>query len=258
MTSADTAGRGEDEGVAGRGTPVVMVHGFLGGAEQWSGQIAALSDRFDVIALDLPGFAKAAGQSAPEAIEAFADHMISALDAMNVGPFVLLGHSMGGMIAQEMAHRNPGRVERLVLYGTGPLGRMPDRFEPLEVSLERLERDGVEGMARRIVATWFVQGECHAGFAVLNRIAGQASAAAARAALLAMAAWDGRSHLRSIDIPTRIIWGDEDRSYRWPQVETLWSSLPQVSLAVVPGASHAAHLEKPVIFDAVLRDFLET
>jgi len=160
------------------------------------------------------------------------------------------------MIAQEIARQHPQQVERLVLYGTGPLGSMPDRFEPLEVSLERLDREGVAETARRITATWFVDGTSHPGHAEINEIAAMADPVAARAALLAMAAWDGRPHMTALEMPTLILWGDRDRSYRWPQVEALWRHLPNVSLAVIPGASHAAHAEKPKIFIEILRDFL--
>jgi pimeloyl-ACP methyl ester carboxylesterase len=71
-----------------------------------------------------------------------------------------------------------------------------------------------------------------------------------------MAAWDGRAQLPTLTMPSLIIWGEEDRSYRWAQVEYLWSHLPGASLAVIPGASHAAHVEKPEIFRLILEDFL--
>jgi pimeloyl-ACP methyl ester carboxylesterase len=258
MSRVATPGRTTgDPGPAGV-TPLVLVHGYLGGAEQWSGLVDVLDEEFPVIAIDLPGFARAAQARAPSTIGEFAEEVIAELDGMPVERFVLLGHSMGGMIAQEIAHRLPGRVERLVLYGTGPLGRMPDRFEPLEVSLARLDRDGVESTARRIAATWFVHGERHPGFELVSRIAAMAGAAAARSALHAMAAWDGRAYLPALTMPSLIIWGDEDRSYRWHQVEALWSGLANGSLAVIPGASHAVHLEKPAIVAAILKDYLSS
>ena len=81
---------------------------------------------------------------------------------------------MGGMIAQEVARKIPQRLDRLVLYGTGPLGSMPERFEPLDVSLDRLQQDGVAKTARRIAATWLLHGDAHPGFEALSRIGAQA------------------------------------------------------------------------------------
>ncbi len=235
---------------------LVFVHGFLGGSEQWQSEIAAFSDRFDVVAPDLPGFAGAADRTAPDTIGGFAEAVLADLDRRGVERFVLLGHSMGGMIAQEIAARAPERVERLVLYGTGPLGRMPERFDPLEQSLDRLSRDGMEATVGRIAATWLLHGEADPAFPLLCEIGTRASVAAAQAALLAMAAWDGRDALSRLTMPTLIIWGDHDRSYRWPQVESLWTGLPDAALAVVPGAAHAVHLEKPRLFQALLDDYL--
>jgi pimeloyl-ACP methyl ester carboxylesterase len=59
-------------------------------------------------------------------------------------------------------------------------------------------------------------------------------------------------------MPCRIIWGDADRSYRWPQVAALWQGIAGAELGVIPAASHAAHLEKPELFAALLRDFLSS
>jgi pimeloyl-ACP methyl ester carboxylesterase len=237
--------------------PFVLVHGFLGGAVQWKAEIAAFEDQHEVIALDLPGFADAAGQPPCQSIAAFAKSIVDRLDARGIDRFHLLGHSMGGMIVQEIASTFPDRVARLVLYGTGPLGRMPNRFEPLEVSLERLRNDGVAKSVERIIATWFVEGSNAEGFGQLTAIGAMADTAAAEAALLAMADWDGRPNLHRITMPTLILWGDTDRSYRWPQIETLWRELPEAYLAVLPKASHAAHLEKPALFHAVIQDFLQ-
>lgn len=237
--------------------PLVLVHGFLGGASQWQVEIEAFEGKRPVIAFDLPGFALAAGQERCTSIGAFAEAVIDRINEMRIERFALLGHSMGGMIVQEIASRWPERVEKLILYGTGPLGRMPNRFEPLEVSLEKLRSEGVARSAERIIATWFVEGSEAAGYDQLSAIGAMADLAAAEAAILAMADWDGRPNLGHLTMPCLIVWGDSDRSYRWPQIETLWNELPTASLAVLPAASHAAHLEKPDVFKVVVHDFLE-
>jgi pimeloyl-ACP methyl ester carboxylesterase len=236
--------------------PLVLVHGYLGGSAQWAGLEAGLAGRFRTVALDLPGFGRASDHAAPTTIGGFAEAVIADLDARGIDRFNLVGHSMGGMIVQEVARRITPRIGRLVLYGTGPLGSMPDRFEPIGVSLDRLRRDGVAPTARRIAATWFLHGETHPAFEALAEIGAQADPWAAEAALGAMADWDGRAGLASLAMPSLVVWGDRDRSYRWPQVEHLWTHLPAASLAVIPGASHAANVEKPEIFQLILEDFL--
>jgi len=241
---------------AGQGSALVLVHGYLGGSAQWEAEIAHFSDRFDVIAPDLPGFGDATARPGCARIADMAGAVTGLLDQLGIDRFILLGHSMGGMIAQQIAASQSHRVEKLILYGTGPLGLMPDRFEPIGLSRERLERDGIDATIRRIAGTWFCKGESAPGFAQVAGIGARASAAAARAALDAMAAWDGRSALPGLAMPTLVIWGHDDQSYRWPQVESLWRGLPNATLSVIPGAAHAAHLEKPRLFHAVLDDFL--
>lgn len=241
---------------AGQGIPLVLVHGYLGGSAQWQSEIDHFRDRFDVIAPDLPGFGDASGEAGCDRIGDMADRVIGLLDQLGIDAFILLGHSMGGMIAQEMAARAAPRISKLILYGTGPLGLMPDRFEPIKLSRERLDKDGVEKTIDRIGATWFRHGSASAGFPLIAQIGAQANRQAALAALDAMADWDGRPALGTLNMPTLVVWGHEDQSYRWPQVETLWKGLPNATLSVIPGASHAAHLEKPRIFRAILEDFL--
>ena len=241
---------------AGSGPALVLVHGYLGGAEQWVNEIAHFADRYDVIAPNLPGFGAAAERSGSTSIVGMARAILERIETLGIGRFTLLGHSMGGMIVQEMARMRPERVTRLVLYGTGPLGLMPDRFEPIATSMERLEADGVEASIRRIGATWFKTPETAEGYPLVCKIGARANPQAAAHALCAMADWDGREALSTLTMPTLVIWGDTDRSYRWPQVEALWKSLPDARLSVIPGTAHAAHLEKPVLFHALIDDFL--
>lgn len=235
---------------------MVLVHGYLGGSEQWAAEMEQFSDRFHVIAPNLPGFGSAAGEESFARIEDMAAHIVALLDGLGVKEFILLGHSMGGMIAQTIAAMVGRRVRKLILYGTGPLGVMPDRFEPIEKSRERLDREGVQETIEKIGSTWFFHGSQAPGFELVRRIGATANPDAARSALDAMSVWDGRPALKSMEMPTLIVWGDHDRSYRWPQIETLWKTLPDALLSVIPGAAHAAHLEKPKLFHAILEDFL--
>lgn len=255
-TDALTSRRGLTYRRAGSGTPLVLVHGYLGGSGQWKAELDRFSDRFDVIAPDLPGFGNAAHLPSADRIGTFAEAVVELMDDLGLGRVMLLGHSMGGMIVQELAARHVHRIERLVLYGTGPLGLMPDRFEPLETSRERIRAEGVGHTVRRIGATWFRDGDRATGFDVVASLGAQASQAAALAGLDAMAHWDGRGQMQSLTMPTLVLWGDGDRSYRWPQAEALWRGLPDAKLAVIPGTAHAVHLEKPGLFHAVLEDFL--
>ncbi len=241
---------------AGSGETLVLVHGYLGGSSQWAAELRALSPHLDVIAMDLPGFANSKHMTSPDQITGYAQVVLDCLDQLGVARFHLLGHSMGGMIVQEIVHLAPQRVNRLVLYATGPLGLLPGRFETMARSRERLAQDGVDATARRISATWLLDREASPMAKTLGDLAAQASEQAAEAGLWAMERWDGRGNLSHIKQPTLIVWGDQDRSYQWPQIETMWRGIANASIAVLPNCSHALHLEYPQLFHSLLLDFL--
>jgi len=241
---------------AGAGPALVLVHGYLGGSAMWAEQIAHFSPFRDVICPDLAGFGDSASLSAPESIEGHARNVLNLLDKLDVEKFDLLGHSMGGMIVQEMIRLAPGRVGRLVLYGTGPQGVLPGRFETIDESRARILQDGIVETASRIAATWFLHGTRAKAFPLCLTLGRQASLQAALASLKAWQDWDGRDNLPLIRCPTLVLWGSHDRSYGWSQPEALWHGIKGADLAVVPNCAHNVHLEKPSIFNALLADFL--
>lgn len=241
---------------AGSGPALVLVHGYLGGSTVWAAQMAAFGHGRDVICPDLAGFGDSAHLMAPDRIDGHARHVLDLLDRLGVGAFDLLGHSMGGMIVQEMVRLAPDRIGRLVLYGTGPQGVLPGRFETIAQSRARLRAEGLPATARRIAATWFLQGEAAEGFPLCHTLALQTSLQAANASLAAWEDWDGRAALADVRCPTLVLWGSRDRSYGWSQPETLWRGITGADLAVVPGAAHNVHLEKPQMFNMLVADFI--
>ena len=143
MTTGAMASQTLNVARAGNGAALVLVHGYLGGSSQWAAELEAFGTHLDVIAPDLPGFGQSRHLVSPFEIGGYARAVLACLDELGVERFHLLGHSMGGMIVQEMVRQAPQRVNRLVLYGTGPLGLLPGRFETMARSRERLAEDGV-------------------------------------------------------------------------------------------------------------------
>lgn len=237
-------------------TPLVLVHGFMGGSAQWQAQIAAFSGTYDAIAVDLPGFGANNHLPALHSISAFADWVIAQLRQMGVERYHLLGHSMGGMIVQEMARMDVDHIERLVLYGTGSVGVLPGRFETIEQSKARARADGAKATARRIAATWFLDRENAPALEACAAIAEKAAPEAIQAGLDAMQCWRGADLLKDIKPETLVIWGDGDRTYPWQQTQLLWNDIPRARLAVVPNCAHAVHLEMADVFNLLVGGFL--
>mmetsp|Transcript_27060 Transcript_27060/g.49236 ORF Transcript_27060/g.49236 Transcript_27060/m.49236 type:complete len:232 (+) Transcript_27060:4812-5507(+) len=228
----------------------------MGGSAQWADQVAAFADRFDVIAVDLPGFGANARAPVIATIGGFADWVIAHLQDRGVERYHLMGHSMGGMIVQEIARRDAARVDRLILYATGAMGVLPGRFETIAQSKARAVADGPAATARRIAATWFLKRDAAPRFERCAGIAERPGLEAILAGLDAMEGWSGVDALPKIGAETLVLWGDGDRTYAWEQIARLWADIPAARLAVVPECAHAVHLEKPGIFNAIVQDFL--
>jgi len=242
---------------AGSGRRVVVLqHGFLGGSGYWTPQMAHLAPFFDVIAPDLPGFAGSAHLPPRDGVEDLADALVTLLDELGVARFSLVGHSMGGMVALQLALDHPERIDRLVLYGSGASGRLPSRFETFEDSIRRLEQDGIDATTERIAATWFMDGRKSPFYQMCVDAGRGASTRAATICLRAIPRWDASRRLGEVGMPTLIIGGDHDRSVVPRELVPLGQGIPGAQLCIAPGCAHNVHLERPELFNHVLTQFL--
>lgn len=240
---------------AGTGEALVLVHGYLGGSAMWAEQIEFFREHFDVVAVDLPGFGESADLKSHDSIPAIASHVLQFLTDLGVDQFLLLGHSMGGMVVQQMTLDAPRRVQKLVCYGTGPVGVLPGRFESIEQSRQRLKSEGLASTASRIAATWFKDGVEADGFPKCERLGQAASQEAALNALTAWENWNVKSRLAEITCPTLIVWGDLDKSYDRSQPTALQKGIAGAKLEIVSRCAHNVHMEKPDTFNELVAQF---
>ena len=243
-------------GDEGKGFPLVLVHGFLGSSKMWKPQIDFFKYQFRVITPDLPGFGRSNKAKSHNSIQSIANLLLDCLEEKKIDKFHLLGHSMGGMIVQEMAKKNGGKISKLVCYSTGPRGEMPGRFETVDQSRENIKKNGLEVTAKNIAQTWFVLGEKAKYFDLCLEAGKQTSIEAADNALIAIKNWHGVKNLQDIKNNTLIIWGDKDKSYNLKQVQTLEKNISDSNLVIFKGCAHNVHLEQPDQFNHTIKDFL--
>ena len=244
-------------GDEGKGFPLVLVHGFLGSSKMWEPQINFFKDRFRVITPDLPGFGKSNKAKSYNNINLMAQTVLDCLKEKSIEKFYLLGHSMGGMIVQEMVKIAGEKTFKLVCYGTGAIGNIPGRFETMDESRSKLKKMGLEKTVYRIAKTWFVE-EDRANYFHLCLDAGKAtSLEAADNALIAMKTWRGIENLKNINNKTLIVWGDKDKAYNLNQIEILKNNIPNSELKIFKNCSHNVHLEIPDKFNQCIDDFLK-
>ena len=241
----------------GSGTPLVLVHGFLGSSDMWSPQVDFFRNDFRVIAPALPGFGKSNDINSCDSIECMARAILDLLEKKEIKNFNLLGHSMGGMVVQEIAKLAGDKILKLICYGTGPRGNIPGRFETIDQSREKLKINGLKVTAHRIAKTWFVEEEKANYFYLCEEAGKQTSIEAADNGLIAMKNWDGVKNLKNIKNETLIVWGDLDKAYNFNQVETLNNNIPSSDLKIIKGCSHNVHLERPNEFNTTVKEFLK-
>ena len=243
-------------GDTGNGFPLVLVHGFLGSSKMWEPQIEVFKKNYRVITPDLPGFGKSNKVRSYNNINDMAQTILDCLKEKKIEKFYLLGHSMGGMIAQEMAKLSGEKIIKLICYGSGPVGNIPGRFETIDESREKLKKKGLKITAKRIAKTWFVKEDKSKYFYLCDEAGKATSVEAADNALIAMKNWSGLENLKNIKNLTLIIWGDQDKAYNFNQVDTLNKNIPNSELKIFKGCSHNVHLEISSEFNKYIENFL--
>ena len=236
---------------------MVLVHGYLGSSEMWKFQKDYLKNYFRVITPALPGFGESYDAKSLNTINAMASTVLECIKEKKIDKFNLLGHSMGGMIVQEITKIAGDKVNKLICFATGSIGNIPDRFESLDVSIKRLKEEGIKETAKRIPPKWFVNGNKAKNYYLCQNAVKKISEITAHNALNAMKNWNGLENLKKIKNQTLIIWGDKDVSYNFKQVETLNKNIPNSRLEIFKDCCHNVHLEEPEKFNKTVKSFLE-
>lgn len=245
---------------AAPGAPwALLLHGVGGGRQAWAGQGAALAAAgFQVVAVDLPGY----GDSAPEhplTLAAMARRVLALLAHLGAPRALLVGHSMGGMLAQELAATAPQQVAALALVSTSPAFGKPEgdwqreflrqRFAPLDAGR------GMAGMAHELVPTML--GPAAEPGALGQAVAMMAAVPEAtyRAALAALLAFDRRAALPAIGVPTLVLTGEADLTAPPEVARRMAERIPGSRLVLLPGLGHLAPIESPALFNPALLAF---
>ena len=239
----------------GNGSPLVLVHGYLGGQDMWQFQ-EDLKNDYDLIMPSLAGYGESSKMTAPSTIRGNVIQIFELLDSLKIDTFNLLGHSMGGMIVQEMAALYPNRINKLICFGTGSIGVLPNRFETIEVSRNKIKQLGLNETRKNIAKTWFVDYSIGQGYRLCLDQGAKATTQAALASLDAWDNWDGRGQLSLIEAQTLILWAKNDRSYDFNQQEILNNGIRNSKLKIINGCAHNAHMEKPDLINKIIKDFL--
>jgi 3-oxoadipate enol-lactonase len=240
--------------------PLVFLHGIGGAARAWRGQLDFFKGRFRTIAWDMPGY----GGSAPlptVSIAALANALQDFVQQVGATKPVLVGHSIGGMIVQQLLAKNPRIASAIVLAQTSPAFGKPDgdwQKAFLDARLGPLDRgETLASLAPSLVKQLVGDDPDVSGMDLARDCMAAVPEATYRATMLALMGFDLRNALKSIAVPTLVLSGSKDNNAPAPMMAKMATYIPSAKYVELEGVGHLANLERPVAFNAALDHFLK-
>jgi 2-succinyl-6-hydroxy-2,4-cyclohexadiene-1-carboxylate synthase len=251
----------------GSGPPLVLLHGFTGNAASWARHVDTYASEFTCVTVDLPGHGETAAPADPAryAMERVVEDLALLSARLGFARAAWLGYSMGGRLALGVGVLAPDVVGARVLEGAAPglsdAAVRAARVASDEALAVRLEREGIVPF----IDFW----ERLPLFATQERLPAERREALRRQRLtnnplglanslrgMGQGAQPAlRERLGAVRVPVLLIAGEEDTKFRALAAE-MAEALPAARCALIPGAGHAAHFERPAIFDALVLGFL--
>ena len=253
MARAKLNGIEIDYEVTGRGRPLILGHGYGATRRMWSGQHAALGDRYRLITWDIRGHGQTETPDDPAqySTELTVADTRGLLKMLGVNRAVVGGLSLGGYMSLAFYLAHPEMVEALIICDSGPGYRNVDaraawnqRAHQRAAELEARGLDALGGRSREVRE------------ALGHHRSAQGLAHAARGML---AQQDSRviDGLAGIRVPTLVVVGDRDEPFLAP-CQHMAKKIPGARLEIIAGAGHSSNLDQPRAFDRVLLDFLDS
>ncbi len=256
----------------GQGPALLFVHGLSGCWANWLEQLPVFAEDHRVVAVDLPGFGHSPMPAEEISMSGYARLLDRLCEQLGIDAAAVVGNSMGGLIAAELAIAFPQRVERLVLVSAAGVSTYGDpRTARAVPALRRLERIMLAS------GGWFAaKSDAVARYPRLRRAALSIVAAhpdrlpAALAAeqlrgagkpgfvqaLAAIIDYNLRERFPEIACPTLIVWGAEDRLIGLRDADVFEELIPDSRKVVFADTGHMSMLERPAAFNALLRDYI--
>lgn len=236
---------------AGNGPRLLYLHGFTG--LTWSPLLQQLSSRYSVLALEHPGFGRSRVPDWMMGIGDLAYFYLNLLKALDLRRVHLAGHAVGGWIASELAIRSTARLQSLSLLA--PAGVVVPGVSVADVFLtptEELLRRQVHDPEAPVAAAWIkAQAATEIDIVLENREA------------LARIGWNPRLHnrqlptwLHRIDVPTLLIWGEDDRIIPFACHKPYMQEIAGIELMALPATGHALPAERPDAVAGRMQTFL--
>jgi pimeloyl-ACP methyl ester carboxylesterase len=247
---------------SGMGTPILLLHGHPLDAAMWLPQLQTQFPGHRLIAPDLRNFGTTTSPHPAADFAAYAHDTLALADALSLSRFIVIGLSMGGQIAMEIAAIAPHRLLGLVLADTyAPLDNHQKKAGRLALA-DRIDAEGIQGYAaealpKLLSATTLAQNPQLASD-VLQMMQRQPGDGAAVALRVRAEHRDYVPILSAIDIPTLIVVGSEDQFTPVAEAVLMHAAIRNSTLVVLEDASHMTNMEQPAAFNQAVQKFLSS
>ena len=243
--------------VTGSGEPLLLIHGHGSSTQDWAFQVNYFSKHYQVIAFDVRGCGRSSKPRGPYSICLFAEDAAALMQKLNIAPVHVVGISMGGMIALELALGFPQFVKSLVLVNTYPEMRVETWSERKMVWQRFVTLDllGVKKMGIILSKILFVKPEQEGLRKTFIEHWAENDKRAYRESLKAIINWDVEARLGEIQCPVLVVASDEDY-LPLEEKQAYISKISNAKLVVIEDARHAVIAERPEQFNKVVDDFL--
>jgi 3-oxoadipate enol-lactonase len=242
----------------GEGHPIVFLHGHPFSRRMWAPQLENLSDEFRVIAPDLPGYGESATRGRLIAMRELAAAVLELMDVLEIVRAVVVGLSMGGLVAMELGLGEPKRVDGVVLAATTAAPLTEEEAATRRRVADALERHGmlehVLEMGGKLFGPTARRDPALVGSVLTIMLATPPEGAAA--------ALRGRVErppyhelLPRLRVPALVVVGDADVYSTAEVTAQVADALPEPEVVTLPGVGHLPNLEEPARFDAAVRAF---
>ena len=244
----------------GEGDPLVLIAGLGGKGTSWHPFLESAAEGHRVLTFDNRGSGASPPLPGPIRLRELALDVVLLLDHLRVERAAMVGRSMGGMIAQEVALLAPGRISKLVLVSTA--GRCdPHLADVFRLWAEMAERGVPEEIRHRASMAWclgrdFVRDPTRLAGYLQLRAGSQRRVADYALQARACAEHDALDRLADLRLPTLVVAGGDDRLTPLSYAEELAKAIPGAELATIPRAGHLAYLEAPARFASLVLGFL--
>lgn len=241
---------------SGSGSPIVFFHGMNGDSRSWAHQFASLSEKYRVIAWDAPGFGSS--EVCPATIEGYAKAGMEFLERIEAASAVLVGHSMGGIVAARITATKGSTVTKLVLSCTHPGYGHKSGNELLSRYASRIEE--MKKMPKeeygRIRASRMVPPDAQPEvLGLLAEISMEARPEGLEAAGRMVQETDNTFFFASISIPVLILYAERDPVVKMDSTAKLIKALPSARVEELPLVGHAPYAEDPVTYNRIIDEF---